>query len=245
MAMTVYDYNYDLAIRENGAQVKVTNNLGRTAIFGEFVYLGGYFGYIADFAGIVNGAVGRIQLVSEEIEISTAQIALDDTFTAGNTLYFTPGGSGAAGLLVDTPVATSVAVGKITEEQGTGGVQTAVSFRPLVIELKEVGVGTGVKVARVVIDAATDYSTTGKATGIPVGSIILDVFAIASATHTSGTAQVIVGSTALHTALVMAVDKVVTRMAAAVEHTKLATDGAVTVKTASVGDAGIVTILYI
>lgn len=245
MSMTAYDYNFDLAVREDGAQVVVTNNLGRTASYGEFVYLGGYFGYVADYAGIANAATGRIQLVSENVEISTAQIDATDTFTKGNSLYFTPGGSSAAGLFVDTPVATSLRVGKITDEQGTGGAQTAVSFRPIGIENPVVGVGSSVKVARVIIDAATDYSTVGKATGIPVGSILLDALAICTAASSSGTAQVVVGTTGLFTALTMAVDKTINRMAAAVEHSKLVTDAAVTVKTHGIGDAGIVEIFYI
>lgn len=247
MSMTPYDYNYDFQIREDGAQHVVTNNLGRTALFGELVYLGGYFGQVAEFGGIANAATGRIQLLDPSVEVSTAQVEATDTFTVGNDLFFLPGGSGAAGTLVDTAVATAVKIGKITAEFGTGGAQTAVKFRPLnqPAMADAVGAGLAVKAARVIIDAATDYSTTGKATGIPVGSIILDVFAVATATHTNGTAQVVVGSTALHTALVMAADKVLTRMAAAVEHTKLVTDAAVTVKTAAIGDAGIVTILYI
>lgn len=242
MAMTGYDYNYDLAIREVGDQVTVTNNLGRTAIFGEIVYLGGYLGIVMEFDGIANAASGRIALLSDGVEISTAQIEATDTFTAGSKIYFTPGGSSAAGKIVDAPEAGSVLIGVVVSEQGTGGAQTAVNFRP-------VGAfgsaSKGVKCERVIIDAATDYSTTGKSTTIPLGSTILDVVAIATATASGGTAQVMNGASAVHTALVMATDQAVTRMAAGVDDTKLVVTGAVTVKTHASGDAGIVEIFYI
>jgi len=244
MAMTGYDYNYDLVVREDGPQVVVTNNLGRTALYGEFVYLGGYFGFVAEFGGIANGATGRIQLIDESLEISTAQVEATDTFTVGNDLYFLPGGSGAAGTFVDAAAATTIKVGKITAEKGAGGAQTAVSFRPAQ-SIDAVGVGPGIKVARVVIDAATDYSTTGKAANIPLGSIILDVFAVATATASGGTAQVFMGTDAVHTAIAMATDQAVTRMAAGVDDTKLTVTAAVSVKAHAQGDAGIVSIFYI
>lgn len=241
--MTPIDYNFDFQIRENGAQAVVTNNLGRTALFGELVYLGGYVGYVAEPDGIANGASGRIQLLDPEVEVSTAQVEATDTFTAGNVLYFTPGGSSAAGKLVDAPADGSVPVGKITGAFGSAGAQTAVKFRPF--PSSEALPGAALKVARVVIDAATDYSTTGKAANIPVGSTILDVLAVATATHSGGTAQVMNGSSAVHTAIAMATDGAVTRMSAGVDDTKLVVTDAVTVKTAALGDAGIVIILYV
>jgi hypothetical protein len=241
MSMTGYDYNYDLAIREVGSQVVVTNNLGRTALYGELVYLGGYLGFVMDFAGIANAAAGRIALLDETIEFSTAQIEATDTFTAGKQAYFVPGGASAAGKIVDAPESGSIPIGYITAEQGTGGAQTAVTVRAF-----DSRSGQCAKIAKVVIDSATDYSTTGKAVQIPVGAMIVDVWAVATATHTSGTAQVLNGASAVHTALVMAADQVLTRMAAAVDDTKLlVTTDAITVKTNSSGDAGIVFIEYI
>lgn len=247
MAMTGYDYNYDLAIREVGEQVTVTNNLGRTAIFGEIVYLGGKLGIVMEPDGIANASSGRIYPLSAGFEISSAQVEATDTFTAGNELYFEGGGSSAAGKLVDAATATTVPVGTIVSEQGTGGAQTAVSFRPYnqANAATEAILDKSVKVSRVIIDAATDYSTTGKAANIPLGAIILDVVAIATATHTNGTAQVMNGTDAVHTAIVMAADQAVTRMAAGVDDTKLVVAGAVTVKTAAIGDAGIVEIYYV
>lgn len=243
MAFTNYDYNYDLKFPEIGDQVAVTNNLGRTALYGEFVYLGGYFGFVADFAGIASGASGRIGLIDEKMSISTAQIEVTNTLTVGDDLFFVSGGSSAAGKFTNVNAAGAVYVGKVTAEQGNGGAQTAVQFRPTQAPVVT-GAG-GVKVARVVIDAATDYSTTGKAANIPLGSTILDVVAVATATASGGTAQAFMGSSAVHTALVMATDQAVTRMAAGVDDTKLAVTAAVTVKTHAIGDAGIVTIYYI
>lgn len=242
MAFTEYKYNYNLAFREIGEQVRVTNGLGRTAIYGELVYLSGFLGIVMETAGIANSATGRIALLDASMKITTAQILTTDTFTVGNKLYFTPGGSSAAGKLVSTPAANSVLVGTITGEEGSGGAQASVEFRPE--GLSNVA-PKAVKVERVVIDAATDYSTTGKSTSIPLGSTILDVVAIATATNSGGTACAFMGASAVHTAIVMSTDQAVTRMAAAVDDTKLTVTSAVTVKTHALGDAGIVEILYL
>lgn len=242
MAMTNYDYNYDLQIREDGGQVVVTNNLGRTALFGELVYLGGFFGYVAEFANIANAATGRIQLLDDSQLVSTAQVLTTDAFVAGSKIYFTPGGSSAAGNLVSAPAANSILAGKCEGFFGSAGALTGATFRPAG---QFSTASKAIKVERVVIDATTDYSTTGKSTAIPFGSTILDVLTIATATHTNGTAQVLMGGSAVHTALVMSTDQAVTRMAAAVDDTKLTVTGAVTVKTAAIGDAGIVEIFYL
>lgn len=241
MAMTVYDYNYDFSVVENGAQVVVTNGLGRTALYGEIVYLGGYLGIVAEVAGIANGATGRIALLDQNIEFSTAQIEATDTFTIGKQAYFVPGGSSAAGKIVDTPESGSLPIGVITAEQGTGGAQTGVTIRAFGSRTAQVS-----KVAKVVIDAATDYSTNGKAVQIPVGAYIIDVWAIATAANSGGTACVYNGSSAVHTAIAMTTDQAVARIAAGVDDTKLlvGTD-AITVKTHASGDAGLVFIEYI
>lgn len=241
MAMTVYDYNYDLAFREVGEEVTVTNNLGRTALYGEMVYLGGQLGFVMDFAGIADSASGRILPVSETLEFTTSQVEATDTFTIGKQAYFVPGGSSAAGKIVDAPESGSISIGVITGEQGTGGAQTAVQIRAFGARD-----GQALKVARVVIDAATNYSSTGKTVQIPIGAYIVDVVAVATVTHASGTAAVYNGSNAVHTAIAMATDQAVARMAAGVDDTRLlvGTD-AITVRTAALGDAGIVYVYYI
>lgn len=254
MAFTEYDpANYNFAEREKGGtQRLVTNNLGRAVEKHELVYLGGFFGEVADTAGIANGAAGYIDIAADRI-ITTEQVEPTDTFTAGNTLYFEGGGSSAAGLLVDTATATTIPVGKIVSEQGTTGAQISVAFRPFVQGIgvtseqliDAVGSSNAVKVARVIIDAATDYSTAGKATSVPLGAVIVDVVAISTALASGGTAQVMNGASAVHTAIAMATDQALTRMAAGVDDTKLLVTAAVTVKTHAIGDAGIVEIFYI
>lgn len=241
MAMTGYDYNYDIAFREVGEEVTVTNNLGRTALYGEMVYLGGQLGFVMDFAGIADSASGRILPVSETLEFTTSQVEATDTFTIGKQAYFVPGGSSAAGKIVDAPESGSISIGVITGEQGTGGAQTAVQIRAFGARD-----GQALKVARVVIDAATNYSSTGKTVQIPIGAYIVDVVAVATVTHASGTAAVYNGSNAVHTAIAMATDQAVARMAAGVDDTRLlvGTD-AITVRTAALGDAGIVYVYYI
>ncbi len=130
MSMTTYDYNYDLAIREVGDQVVVTNNLGRTAIYGEIVNLDGMYGIVMEHDGIANGATGRMYVLQPDTLISTAQINKTDTFTAGQPIYFKAGGSSAAGTLEDSDAGGAVAIGTIESAKGTAGAQTSVSFRP-------------------------------------------------------------------------------------------------------------------
>ncbi len=128
--MTGYDYNYDLAIREVGKQVEVINDLGRTALYGEIVYLGGIYGIVMEYAGIANGATGRIAILDSDIIVSTAQINTASAFVVGQPVYFKAGGTSAAGTLEDSAAGGAVAIGTITAEEGSGGAQTAVSFRP-------------------------------------------------------------------------------------------------------------------
>jgi len=258
MSMTTYDYNYDLAIREVGDQVTVTNNLGRTALYGEIVLLNGMYGIVMEHDGIANGATGRMYVLQPDTLISTAQITAASTFVAGAAIYFKAGGSSAAGTLEDSSAGSAVAIGTIESAKGTAGAHTSVSFRPYDQVVNYGGYETrltaaetiikdsAVKVARVVIDATADYSTTGKEVSIPKGAVILDVVAIATATKAGGTAQVLNGESAVHTAIEMATDGAVTRMAAGVDDTKLTVgDDAITVKTHASGDAGIVSIYYI
>jgi hypothetical protein len=256
--MTKYNYNYDLAIREVGEQVTVTNNLGRTAIYGEIVLLDGMYGIVMEHDGIANGATGRMYVLQPDTLISTAQINKNSTFTAGQPIYFLGGGSAAAGTLEDDAGGGAVAIGTIESSKGTAGAQTSVSFRPYSQVVDYDGYDTrltaveaaiedsAVKVARVIIDAAGDYSATGKEVSIPKGAVILDVVAIATESNTGGTAQVFNGESAVHTAIEMDTDGAVTRMEAGVDGAKLLVgDDAITVKTHASGDAGIVSIYYI
>ena len=130
MSMTVYDYNFDLAIREVGEQVTVTNDLGRTAVYGEIVLLDGMYGIVMEHDGIADAATGRIYVLQPDTLISTAQINKDSEFVAGDAIYFKAGGSGAAGTLEDSAADSAVAIGTIESAKGTSGAHTSVSFRP-------------------------------------------------------------------------------------------------------------------
>ena len=126
--VNAYDFS-ELTL--NDKQPLITNGLGRTALLAELVYQGGYFGDVTEQDGIADSAQGRINIDSDRT-IRTEQIEATDTFTIGNTLWFVSGGAGAAGTLEDADPGsgTRVAVGIITGEEGSGGAQTAVSFRP-------------------------------------------------------------------------------------------------------------------
>ena len=130
MSMTTYDYNFDLAIREVGDQVTVTNNLGRTAVYGEIVNLDGMYGIVMEHDGIANAATGRISVLQPNTLVSTAQVNATDTFVVGQPIYFLAGGSAAAGTLEADADGGAVAIGTIREEFGAGGAQTGVAFIP-------------------------------------------------------------------------------------------------------------------
>ncbi len=131
-------------------QPVVTNNLGRAVLFAEWVYLSGYFGNVVEQDGIADSATGRIETEADR-EVRSQQVEATDTFTIGNTLYFEPGGSGAAGTFVDTATGTTVAVGIITGEEGAGGAQTAVSFRPFLQKVDNADLDTRMTAAEAAI----------------------------------------------------------------------------------------------
>lgn len=130
MSMTTYDYNYDLAFREVGDQATVTNNLGRTALYGEIVSLDGMYGIVMDHDGIADNATGRIYVLQPDTLISTSQINATSTFVAGAAIYFKAGGSTAAGTLEDSADGSAVAIGTIESAGGSAEAQTYVVFRP-------------------------------------------------------------------------------------------------------------------
>lgn len=182
MSMTTHRYNYDLAIREVGEQVTVTNNLGRTAIYGEIVLLDGMYGIVMEHDGIANGATGRIYVLQPDTLISTAQITGADTFVAGAAVYFKAGGSSAAGTLEDSSAGGAVAIGTIESFGGTAGAHTSVSFRPYSQVVNYGGYNTRLAaVESVVADLAKDpgipfrktVKLTSEAATTPV-SIIAD-----------------------------------------------------------------------
>lgn len=130
MSMTTYDYNYDLAFREVGDQATVTNNLGRTALYGEIVSLDGMYGIVMDHDGIADNATGRIYVLQPDTLISTSQINATSTFVAGAAIYYKAGSSSAAATLEDAATGGAVAIGTIESAGGEAEVQTYVVFRP-------------------------------------------------------------------------------------------------------------------
>jgi hypothetical protein len=219
--------------KEEIRHLRLYNDSGAAVVQGEFCVIGG-IAAVAD-EDVSSGSVGSFH-VEEGIVLQASEYvsASEDTFaTGGQKVYWDP----VTKLFSDTRKAGYLAVGTVVEVISSTVIRFAKRFfaEPVVV-----------KCAEVVIDAATDYSSTGKSVPLPVGSKIVDVVAICTAANTAGTAQVVNGSTALHTALVMAVDQTINRMAAAVNDAAMdvGTD-AITVKTHAIGDAGIVLVYYI
>ena len=157
--VNAYDFS-ELTL--NDKQPLVSNGLGRAVLLAELVYLDGYFGDVTDQDGIADSADGRINIDSDRT-IRTEQIEATDTFTIGSVLWFVSGGAGAAGTLEDADpgTGTRVAVGIITGEEGSGGAQTAVSFRPFAQRLDAADVSaqvitTTAGIAANVVDIGTN-----------------------------------------------------------------------------------------
>lgn len=198
----VNDYNFS-EVTESDKQVLVTNNLGRTAKYGELVYLDGYFGEVREYGGIANGATGRININADRI-IRTQQVEATDTFTKGSTLWFVSGGSSAAGTLEDADPGTGTryACGIITDEEGTGGAQTAVSFRPFVQRLDSADVSAQVTVNTAAIGTLASLTTTVKTSLVAaINEVVGVIGALASLTTT------------IKTSIVSAINELVTRTA--------------------------------
>lgn len=178
----VNEYNFT-ELTESDKQILVTNNLGRDVVFGEIVYLDGYFGEVREYGGIADGETGYININSERT-VRTEQVEATDTFTVGNVLHFAPGGSSAAGKLVDAGEVGSIPVGVITAEVGTGGAQTAVSFRPFVQGLAAEKDGS---VKRIVFKVTATAATALPIPGLKEGDEIVGASVICTAANASGT----------------------------------------------------------
>ena len=221
----VNEYNMS-EIKSNDKQPLVTNNLGRTVLQYEFVYLDGYFGEVLEYGGIANGATGRINIDGER-EVRTEQVEATDTFTAGNTLWFVSGGSGAAGTFQDADPGSGirVACGIITGEEGSAGAQTAVQFRPFLQRLDAADVSAAVATlqAEMLVEQAepkilVQKVTTGAAsiavTGLSEGDEIIGVEIIPTGASTNGTITIQDGAAnAITDAMTCAVDKTIARAA--------------------------------
>lgn len=220
--------------KEAAHSIRLYNDTGAALAQGEFAVLDGGIVGVADEA-IASGEAGSFAVEAGMVlQAADFVSASEDTFaTGGQKVYWDP----VTKKFSDTRKAGYLEVGTLVEVISGGVIRFAKNYLA-----KEITV----KCAEIVIDAATDYSTTGKSVPLPVGSKIIDVVAICTAANTAGTAQVVNGSTALHTALVMAVDQTINRMAAAVNDAAMDVGAdAITVKTHAIGDAGIVLVYYI
>jgi len=199
----VNDYNFS-EVTESDKQITVTNSLGRTAKYAELVNLGGYFGEVREFAGIANGATGRINVNSERT-IRTQQVEATTTFTVGSKVYFLSGGSSAAGKLYGVETLNAVPVGVCTAEGGSGGAQTYVEFRPYAqnnLDAKEV--------KQLVYEVTTGAAAIVVPT-LKQGDEIVDVMVIATGASTNGTIKITDGTSDITNAMTCAVDKTIAR----------------------------------
>jgi hypothetical protein len=191
---------YNFSEKTGDLQPYITNSLGRTVLFAEFIYQNGFFGNVTDQDGIENGSSGYIDINAERI-VTTQQIEATDTFTVGNTLWFVSGGSGAAGKFVDADPGsgTRLAVGIITAKEGTAGAQTSVSFRPFVQRLDAADVSAQVSVlqAEMLVEQAepktivqkitADASAGIAVTGLSEGDEVIGMSVICTTANASGT----------------------------------------------------------
>ena len=141
MSFTEYNYNeYDFSEVTDGtglgdAQPLVTNGEGRDALPFEIILNSAepyYCGEIRDADGIADTESGRINIEHRRV-IRTSQILTTATFAVGDKVYFKPGGSGAAGQIVDAAnkAAGSIEFGFCEGFGGSAGAHTYIEVRPL------------------------------------------------------------------------------------------------------------------
>jgi len=134
MAYTVVKpnaYNFS-ELTESGkgdTQPLITNTEGRTALPFEIILQATapfYCGEIREYDGIADDGTGRIEIAEDRV-IRTEQMEATDTFVVGAEVFFHPGGSGAAGKIVDTAskLAGDIAFGRC---EGFGGAATAHTY---------------------------------------------------------------------------------------------------------------------
>lgn len=176
----VNEYNFS-EVKSNDKQALVTNGLGRTALQYELVYLGGYFGEVLEYGGIANGATGYVNFDSNRV-IRTQQIEATTTFTVGSKVYFVPGGSSAAGKLYGVETLNGFPVGVCIEEEGTGGAQTSVTFRPYAQN------NADAKYVKTLVYKVTATAATAlPIPGLKQGDEIIGAHVICTAANASGT----------------------------------------------------------
>jgi len=226
---------------ESDKQVEVTNSSGRAYLAMEIVKEGRYVGEVREYGGIANGAAGRINLEYERV-IRTAQIETTDTFVDGQTVYFAPGGSSAAGKLRATAVAGSVPYGVCEGFGGTGGAHTYVEVRPF-DQMGESMSGSAVLVEKIIVPLGSN-TTPVVNTNIPVGAEIMDVEVRCTTANAAGTATVSDGTNPITDAIIMAVLDVMTKAGTIDTTFATLTSAGLTVTANADGDEGIVYVYY-
>lgn len=117
------------------AQPQVTNSEGRAVENYEILMQGTapfYCGEVREFSGIADSATGRINIEHRRV-IRTSQIKTDTTtFAVDAEVFFSPGGSGAAGEIVVAAdkAAGDIKYGRITAIGGSTGAYTWLEIRP-------------------------------------------------------------------------------------------------------------------
>ena len=237
MAMTDAKVNFNFEVTEVDVhQVLVTNNLGRVISHLELVYLDGYFGEVAEFDDIADGATGMIN-IDPNRQIATTQINITDTFVFKGIVWLVSHGVLATSVLRDAYVADAIPVGICTKVNNG----TSVEFRPFV---QRSGGGNDMKFS--VYNMDSDHSTLVVVTGlVPLGARIMDVWVESTATVSSATMQLRSNNAApvdITAALVIATDNVVIRQAILTNNIVDA-DG-LEIIAASSSDRGIMTIAW-
>jgi len=116
-------------------QPLITNGEGRTVLPFEIVLQHAaepyYCGEVREYGGIADTEQGRICIDHNRV-IRTEQIETTDTFVIGAKVYFSPGGSGAAGKIVDaaSKITGDIEFGVCEGFGGSAGAHTYIDVRP-------------------------------------------------------------------------------------------------------------------
>lgn len=90
-----------------------------------------YIGEVRDADGIAIAGTGLVNIEHRRV-IRTEQMEVTDTFVAGEKVYFSPGGAGVAGLIIDlaSKGAGDIEYGTCEGFGGSAGAHTYIEVRP-------------------------------------------------------------------------------------------------------------------
>ena len=130
------EYGFSEITEGGGGDVQplITNSEGRTVLPFEIVLQGTfpfYCGEVREYNGIADSSQGRINIEHRRV-IRTKQMEATDTFVVGAKVYFSPGGAGAAGLIIDeaSKSAGDIEYGVCEGFGGSAGAHTYIDVRP-------------------------------------------------------------------------------------------------------------------